>query len=72
MLVAIWLLVELLCRAGFKRVAREREVVWSSMLGIGDDDLNSVKRPYTESPNCVGRTPPSNKPNDIKVWKAKE
>jgi len=42
------------------------------MLGIGDDDPNSVKRPHEESSNCVGRTPLSNKRNDIKVVKAKE
>jgi hypothetical protein len=70
--VATWLLVKLLCRAGFKQVAREKgSLVFHVGLGIGDDDPNSLKRPFGESSNCVGRTPPSNK-HDIKIWKAKE
>jgi NADPH-dependent glutamate synthase beta subunit-like oxidoreductase len=70
--VTICLLVELQFRAGFKRVAREREVVWSFMLGNGADDPNPVKRPYRELSNCVERKPYLQQTQQYKGRKAKE
>jgi hypothetical protein len=50
----------------------EREVVWSSMLGIRADDPNPVKRAYGELSNCVGRTSYLQQTQRYMGWKAKE